>query len=178
MTTVNRKAFLGTLGSLGLLPIVGCKTTGGWDSTDTQKLADTLEQAGFVLAVKFKNDSEARKYIDLSVSVLELALQDGKLDPSDLVSVVVANVKNDDVVVALTTALAIYRIWWNDTLPSTVSGATVLGGLIAGLKAGLLAGEVRRYGSPSPAAVQKPVPTFDSKSLDNSVKDFFKRYQE
>ena len=162
------------MASLGALSFVGgCKTTGEWTETDTQKLAATLEYAGFVLAVKLGKDSEKREYLELAANSLEIAIADGKLDPTDILSIILANVKNDDIVIGISGALTIYNIWWNDTSPSTTQGVVIIAALVKGLRDGLSVQKVQRT---TTSVMKSSVHTFKSKSLNNAVKSFFQKY--
>jgi len=170
---LNRKEFFVSLGGLGLVAAAGCQT-GPWTEDETAKLVITLEQAGLVLALALGKKLENRKYLELAASSLETIVADGKLDPSDVVAIILANVNNTEVALGVTTALAIYRIWWNDNPASTTKGVEFIAALARGLRNGLSSTTAKSF----TRSAKVVVPSFKSKSLDNAVKDFFRRYDK
>jgi hypothetical protein len=171
---LNRKTFLKTLGGIGSTTILaGCVSNDNGESKiDYEKLAATLEQAGFIVSLKFKSDPAKRKYLEEAVLIIDQVVADKKFDPTDILSLVLAKIKNDDVVLAITSALLIYKIWFNDSLPEVRNdnATKLLVALSTGIKNGLSQPSVRSRVSYVP-------PTLKSKSLNNAVKTHFEEYQ-
>lgn len=177
---MNRKSFLKTLGLSGAVGAIvtntGCQTSsgGGMSDSDFDKLVLTIEQAAFVLALKLKENPDNVPYLELSANALEAILADNKLDPSDILEVILQQVKNSDVVLGLTSVLTIYRIWFNDASLEYKNerALKLLNSLLTGLKNGLSAGQVRSF---APTVFR----AYDlkSESLNNAVKAHFDKYQ-
>lgn len=181
---MNRKNFLKTIGGISTIPVtiigcIGCKSLNNLSKDDYEKLKITLEQVGLAVSVKLKSDPDKAKYLKVGADIIDEAVADGQLDPSDVLSVILKRVKNSDVVLALTSAITIYRIWFNDVGSVTFKNEYA-NGLLSALAKGVRDGLMVQDSARSLTATSKPeftVPTFRSKSLQNAIKDHFEKYK-
>lgn len=173
---MKKRNFITLLATSPILLFTGCKST-TWGESETEKLMLTLEQAAFSTTLVLKKDPVKQVYLKRAASVIDKIVSDGVADPSDILYIILESIDNEEVLLALTSIITIYKIWFLETAQSQLASK-----LLSAISQGIhnaLREDTRSINNTtsSNVSLRPKTVTFKSKALTNAVNDHFSKYQ-
>ena len=131
--------------------VVGCSTVGSLTPQQRADRARVVLQATSEAAVLFaySKDTNALRYVDLTIAVLDKVLVSTNLAPSSvstqLATVGVKELKSTEAQLALTTLEMTYDLFWSDLVRQNVDAAVYAKEVLGGLRVGLWNGRQKLH---------------------------------